>query len=269
MGKPSITKCEIAEPTLSADADGSQYLGPSGLQLAHLTVLVTVNSVTLFALAILLLTTLYSLATNVTTIESWEIARHERLVRRAKTLGGYLDGPDGTKIKIEKQEFPYDIGIWQNIKQGLGGSGNIFGWFWPLTATPPAQTGIQFETNGFEDESKSWPPPDPDRIPRISRPTKNPFNFESEETSDQDRIAAFRERQNADLQRHQGLHNGRRRIPFSTRFQSMKVEPQREDIEESEDHDSQQSGEEGWRSPEGDRLKDFGVDEDIEFYDGR
>jgi palmitoyltransferase len=27
------------------------------------------------------------------------------------------------------------------------------------------------------------------------------------------------------------------------------------------------SGEEGWRNAEGDRLRDFGVDEEIEFYD--
>lgn len=28
-----------------------------------------------------------------------------------------------------------------------------------------------------------------------------------------------------------------------------------------------QSGEEGWRNSEGERLKDFGVDEEVEFYD--
>lgn len=28
-----------------------------------------------------------------------------------------------------------------------------------------------------------------------------------------------------------------------------------------------ESGEEGWRNSEGERLKDFGVDEDVEFYD--
>lgn len=245
-----------------------QYLGPSGLQMAHLLSLVAVNSVTLIALAILLLRTLYGLATNVTTIEGWEIARHERLVRRARALGGFLDGPDGIKIRVEKQEFPYDIGIWQNIRQGFGGSSNVLSWFWPLAATPPAETGFRFETNGFEDESKLWPPPDPDRIPRVPKPVSNPFNFDLEDISVPDRIAAFRERQNADLRRRQGLDNVRHRSPFSKRLQQKRAQSQLAEDEELDDWSSQESGEEGWRSPDGERLKDFGVDEEIEFYDG-
>jgi hypothetical protein len=39
-------------------------------------------------------------------------------------MGGYLDGPGGIKVKIERQEFPYDIGIWRNLKQGMG-TGNV------------------------------------------------------------------------------------------------------------------------------------------------
>lgn len=30
---------------------------------------------------------------------------------------------------------------------------------------------------------------------------------------------------------------------------------------------SDESGEEGWKNAEGERLKDFGVDEEVEFYD--
>lgn len=40
-------------------------------------------------------------------------------------LGGYLDGPGGVRVHIQKQEFPYDIGIWNNIKYGMGGSANV------------------------------------------------------------------------------------------------------------------------------------------------
>ena len=80
---------------------------------------------TVFALFILLLRSLWSLAFNTTTIESWEVERHETLVRRARVLGGHLDGPGGIKMRIKKQEFPYDIGIWSNIKQGMGGSANV------------------------------------------------------------------------------------------------------------------------------------------------
>lgn len=94
-------------------------------QLIHLFLLCVVNSIVLFALFILLVRTLWSLAFNITTIESWEIERHETLVRRARVLGGYLDGPGGVRVRIKKQEFPYDIGIFANIKQGMGGSINV------------------------------------------------------------------------------------------------------------------------------------------------
>lgn len=57
---------------------------------------------------------------NTTTIESWEIERHETLLRRARPFGGFLEGPDGIRVRIIKQEFPYDIGFWKNIKQGMG-----------------------------------------------------------------------------------------------------------------------------------------------------
>lgn len=80
---------------------------------------------TVFALFILLVRSLWSLLFNTTTIESWEIERHETLVRRARVLGGYLEGPGGKKIRIAKQEFPYDIGIWSNVKNGMGGSANV------------------------------------------------------------------------------------------------------------------------------------------------
>jgi palmitoyltransferase len=102
-----------------------QYLGPSVPQLAYLFVLVVVNSLTLFALAILLVRTTWALGANVTTIESWEIERHKTLLRRARYFGGFLDGPDGIKVRIKKQEFPYDIGIFSNIRAGMGGSSNV------------------------------------------------------------------------------------------------------------------------------------------------
>ena len=102
-----------------------KYYGPSLIQLAHLLLLVFINSVVLLILTILLLRALWMLAQNQTTIEGWEVERHQTLVRRAKVFGGYLDGPDGIRIRIRKQEFPYDIGIWQNIRDGMGGTSNV------------------------------------------------------------------------------------------------------------------------------------------------
>ena len=111
-------------------------------------ILFVANSVTLLALGILLARNIWCLGGNVTTIEGWEVERHEALVYRARKHGGYLDGPDGTKIRIKKQEFPYDIGIYENVKQGMGG--NPLLWLWPFAATPSIDSGLDFETNGFE-----------------------------------------------------------------------------------------------------------------------
>ena len=83
-----------------------------------------------------------------TTIEGWEIERHETLVHRAKKLGGYLNGPNGTRIRLQKQEFPYDIGIYTNIRQGMGSS--PLSWLWPFASTPSNDSGLAFATNGFE-----------------------------------------------------------------------------------------------------------------------
>jgi len=97
-----------------------QYLGPSILQICHLFVLVVVNSMTLFAVSILLISALWGLGVNTTTIEGWEIERHEVLSRRARKTGGYVTGLNGVQIKIKHQEFPYDVGIWRNLWQGMG-----------------------------------------------------------------------------------------------------------------------------------------------------
>lgn len=47
------------------------------------------------------------------------------------------------------------------------------------------------------------------------------------------------------------------------------LDPQNEiaDMDEFDSGGSSDGGEEGWRNSDGDRLRDFGVDEDAEFYD--
>jgi palmitoyltransferase len=82
--------------------------------------LFVLNSLSMFGLSMLLARSLWALVWNVSTIEDWEIDRHETLLRRARAQGGYLDGPDGMKVRIKRQEYPYDIGIWSNVKQGMG-----------------------------------------------------------------------------------------------------------------------------------------------------
>ena len=126
-----------------------QYLGPNVFQLVHLFILTVTNSLVLFMLALLLGRTVWSMALNISTIEGWEIERHETLLRRARTLGGYLVGPDGNKIRIERQEFPWDIGIWNNICQAMG-SYNPLTWLWPFARSPSVESGLCFEHNGIE-----------------------------------------------------------------------------------------------------------------------
>lgn len=121
--------------------------------MVFLLVFSLVNSISLFALSILLARNIWLLGGNITTIECWEVERHEDLVHRAKAQGGYVDGPDGIKVKIVKHEFPYDIGIFRNIQQGMGS--NILSWLWPLASNPENASGLYFETNGFEGKAPS------------------------------------------------------------------------------------------------------------------
>ncbi|KAF9699342.1 hypothetical protein EKO04_002148 [Ascochyta lentis] len=260
------------------------YLGPSLFQLAHLFTTLVANSITLFALSILLLRNLWCLAVNTTTIEGWEIERHKTLLRRARHFGGYLSTPDGSQIRIKRQEFPFDIGIWSNIAQGMGSS-NPLSWFNPLAATPSLASGLGFSTNGFEDATTTWPPPDPDRSYRRRVKEDGPaFTYRDAQLGREDTLAAFRKRQVED--------EVRRRKPFVERLENLKGGGRRSDeygqdmteygqdmeydhaddaSEEAEDegrkYGKEGEGEEGWRNAEGERLQDFGVDEDAEFYD--
>jgi palmitoyltransferase len=83
-------------------------------------------------------------------------------------------------------------------------------------------------------------------------------------------IEAFRLRQIEDLKRFQE-NNGtvRRRQRFHTRFESTSSRDDAERLPESglADLAPEEEGEEAWRNAEGDRLADFGIDEEAEFYD--
>ncbi|KAF2468225.1 palmitoyltransferase pfa4 [Lindgomyces ingoldianus] len=252
------------------DRDLPSYLGPNIFQLAHLFLLSVTNFVTLFAVGILFIRNIWCLAANTTTIEGWEIERHKTLVRRARYFGGYLDGPDGVKVRIQRQEFPYDIGIWKNFKQGMG-TGNTLAWFWPLATTPSIESGLEFETNDLEEPGLQWPPPDPDRInrrvPHGFDRGEEAFTYRNAELTPRETIAAFRRRQEADIVR--------RRKPFVQRVESQVARGESTGVEgafdECEDLQGSgagsASGEESWKNSEGERLRDFGVDEDVEFYD--
>ncbi|KAF1808659.1 zf-DHHC-domain-containing protein [Eremomyces bilateralis CBS 781.70] len=240
------------------------YLGPSVVQMIHLLILFCINSITLFALTILFVKSVWSLAVNTTTIEGWEIERHETLLRRARVLGGFLRAPDGSQVRLARQEFPYDIGIWGNLKQGMG-TWNVLMWFWPFASTPSIESGISCPSNGFEDPSMSWPPPDPDRMPRNWKAPIVDESFAQE--SDADRLAKFKERQTQDMNRFELAGGIRRRHPFHERYANAEDPDWQYDMEGDDYPTDDESGEEGWRNGEGERLDDFGVDEGVEFYD--
>ncbi|QIW95272.1 hypothetical protein AMS68_000790 [Peltaster fructicola] len=244
------------------------YLGPSVTQLLHLFILVAVNSMVLLALSILLGKTLWGLGSNVSTIEGWEIERHHSNLRRARTLGGYLTALDGSRIRVDHQEYPWDIGILSNICQGMG-TWNPISWLSPFAYSPTVQSGLSFEHNGIEDPSKPWPPPDPDRMFRsYKRQAGDAF------TQPMD-IESFKERQAADMQRYVHGEHLVRRKPFADRYRQPIIAPKAEDdyaVTDGDDDEDEpgygsDEGEEAWATKEGERLADFGVDEDIEFYD--
>ena len=238
-------------------------LGPSVTQLILLFVFVIVNSLMLFLVAITFFRSFYALCCNVSTIESWEIERHEQLLRRSRVFGGYLDGPDGTRVRIVKHEFPYDIGIWRNICAGMGSS-NPLSWLSPF-ARSPSTDGLTFDTNGFEEPGTSWPPPDPDRMPRIQRSYEamEAFTVQHSGLTEQDEVAAFRDRQQEDYQRRFARDHVQRRKAFHKRYESNASSLDSDLL----DQEGSNSGEEGWQDSGGNRLKDYGVDEEVEFYD--
>ncbi|KAF3001999.1 Palmitoyltransferase [Curvularia kusanoi] len=257
------------------------YLGPTLPELSLLFALISTNSITLFALSILLIRNLYSLALNTTTIESWEISRHETLLRRARHFGGYLSTPDGAQIRIQRQEFPYDIGIFANIAQGMNTS-NPINWFNPFGPTPSLSSGLSFKVNGFESDDTPWPPPDPDRAYRRRVQDEGPaFTYRDAELSQEETVQAFRARQAEDavrrrkpfVQRMEAVRDGGRGGYARGGYEEDGLLDELDDAsgEEAEDEGRRygdgDEGEEGWRNSEGERLKDFGVDEDVEFYD--
>lgn len=224
------------------------YLGPPAWAMAHLLVLLLVNSISLFALSILLLRATYGLAINTTMIESWEIERHEALVKRSRKTGGYVYANGGQRMRIVRQEFPYDIGIWKNLCQGMG-TGNVLAWFLPFGGAPTIDSAVDYEVNGFEDEGTTWPPPDPDKMPRAERTLNENMAERHYETSLEDR-EAFRRRQQKDQER------------WSQKRREDDIEEEDEDYES--DFEEGVDGEQGWTNSDGDRLRDYGVDEDAE-----
>lgn len=250
------------------------YLGPSMTAIGSLLILLVVTTLVLFALTVLVITAIHSLFINTTMIETWEIERHEALVRKARKQGGYIYGPSGVKIRIQRQEFPFDIGFWQNAVQGMGTS-NIIAWLLPFGGGPSNSSGWAFETNGFENPGTKWPPIDPDKMskPALIQAATNQQTYVSD-------VTAFKKRQQADLQRYDQAKGRDIRqqeiarativdwddniIPKDEAYPSGEEDYDSNTDNDSNNTDEDSTPEETWTSRDGSRLRDFGVDEDAE-----
>ncbi|KAL8681444.1 MAG: hypothetical protein Q9186_002449 [Xanthomendoza sp. 1 TL-2023] len=107
-----------------------------------------------------------------------------------------------------------------------------------------------------------WPPPDPDRMPRQRYSlAANDDPFTNDHSSFD--VDAFRERQRKDVLR---FSDGGLAVTRRMRFQrgDENAEGEEEEEEEEEEGEEEEDGVSGWRDANGERLEDFGVEEEGE-----
>jgi len=226
------------------------YLGPPVWGMAHLLVLISVNSITLFALTVLFVGATHGLAINTSMIEHWEIERHEALIDRSRKLGGYIYANNGKRVRVQHQEYPYDVGIWKNLVQGMG-TRNVLIWLLPFGGAPSVKTATDWEVNGFEDVGMLWPPLDPEKLPRAARRIDE-SGLRDYDTPEEE-MEAFRRRQQDDFVRRGWGEDG---------AHDSNGDPKRYGFEDEELTGHEWNFDENWTNAEGDRLADFGVDEE-------
>jgi len=244
------------------------YLGPSLPALVALAALSLVGSVTSLALFIMLVNTVKSWVFNQTMIEGWEQDRHEAIADRGGRDWWDITSPDGKKVRFERIEFPYDIGIFANMAQAMGTS-NVLMWFFPLAGNPKvgkdgAGAGWTWEENGFNRKEGMWPPPDPEKIRRAARqqPTaQRDFAAELRELdmSPEERKEAFKQRQEADMKRK------RRLVAELEEMDGSDVGYGSDDGDDAvNDGGRGSNAASGWTNTDGERLEDYGVDDEAE-----
>lgn len=237
------------------------YLGPSLAGLISLSIWSLVCFFTSLALGIMLATTLKSWIFNQTMIEGWEVERHEEIADRNGRDWWDVVGPDGEKMRFEKLEFPYDIGFFANMAQAMGTS-NVLLWFWPLAGNPKVSkdgrgSGWEWEENGFNRIEGLWPPPDPEKIRKANRGWPAARRDYREELR---QLQLTPNEVKAEFNKRQQEDNRRRRMLMA-------------ELEEVDDYDMMSSGDSidsfeekaDWTNSEGERLQDFGVDEETEY----
>jgi palmitoyltransferase len=255
-----------------ADRHLPAYLGPSLPALIQLVFVGLVCTGTMLALGILLFTTVKAWVFNTTMIEGWQLERHEAVLSRYHRDEFWPGDPDEC-LKLERVEFPYEIGFFENMAQAMG-TRNVLLWFLPLAGGPVVGgdgkgVGWEWEENDFNPRAGMWPPPDPEKVQRAkagwpgaaSRMGFQSQSFSSwEYGSPEEAKAAFQRRQEEDVRRRQT-----QRSHIIAELEEID-EPY--DVEfEGHDYDFYEEGidgQPGWTNSDGDRLRDYGVDEEAE-----
>lgn len=270
------------------------YLGPTLPQLILLTMLGLVCSATTLLLGIMLYNTMQSWLFNTTMIESWEMDRHEAVVERYRSTA--VDGTfweDGEEDDEEDEdededgaygnsyneydennekndentppsrlppnmriEFPYDLGFFENMAQAMG-TRNMLLWLFPFDCggpkVAPGGTGLGWDwpENGFNERYGMWPPTDPERQRPAAWASENSGSPEDslawQTNSPEEDKAAFQARQAADFRRRR-----------------LYVQEDHEEEGGIDEFEQGMDGKPGWTNADGDRLRDYGVDEEAD-----
>ncbi|OAA34291.1 palmitoyltransferase pfa4 [Metarhizium rileyi] len=239
------------------------YLGPTLEALVGLALTSLVCLFTSLALAIMLATTVKSWLFNCTMIEGWQMERHDVVMGRGGQDWWDMSGPDGEKVRVERVEFPYDLGFFANMAQAMGSS-NFLLWFSPFSGSPKVGRdglgcGWSWEENGFNRNEGMWPPPDPEKIRKANRlwpAARRDLEAElrnAEAMSEEEQKRTFKERQLQDMQRRNILMTELEELDDCGMMYGN-----------SDCNGSGSDEESSWRNNDGERLQDFGVDEDAE-----
>lgn len=130
---------------------------------------------------------------------------------------------------------------------------------------------VAFGADCIVDSHLGWPPPDPDRyvLPRPIPGSEAEIQGGSFTRAD---VEAFRERQRKDLERFQQNPNAKLSLRVPNDLMSSEAEYLKEssDDESSDDGVATTSSRDKsfvWLNSEGERLEDFGVEDDEIFYE--
>ena len=119
------------------------------------------------------------------------------------------------------------------------------------------------------DPNTSWPPPDPDRMPRRQYNLANHHPFTHRDVSSDIDTQAFRERQQRDYLRFSSNNRDlelKHRVSATRLSDTLSDESDNEgDGFDADDLDLKAGNK--WRDQDGDRPDDFGVDEEVDYLD--